>query len=87
MNENLKYKIFEDNVTPEKMAKILCKINDSKDFEIDELSHIILKGTNTRVGYLGDDTFEIVNPNKREFTEYHDKLKRIFDYLPRFRIN
>ncbi len=87
MNENLEYNIFEENVTPRKMAIVSCEISNSKDFEIDELSHIVLKGTNTRIGYLGDDTFEIVNPNKKEFIEYHDKLKRIFDYLPRFRIN
>ena len=80
MSESLEYKTVKENVIMGDMAKVICEINDSKDFEIDELSHIILKGTNTRVGYLGDDTFELVNPNEKLFKGYHSKLGEIFNY-------
>ena len=79
MDKNLEYKTVKENVMMGEMAKVICEINDSKDFEIDELSHIILKGTNTRVGYLGDDTFALVNPNEKLFKGYHGKLEEIFN--------
>ena len=80
MNKNLEYKIVKENVLPFDMANVTCMINDSKIFEIDELSHIVLKVTNTRVGYIGDDTLELVNPNNNSFKEYHYRLKEIFNY-------
>ncbi len=79
-NKNLEYKIFRKNITSGEMSIISCEINNSKDFELDDLSHIVLKGTNIRVGYIGDDALELVNPNKKEFIEYYDKLKEIFNY-------
>ncbi len=79
-NKNLEYKIFRKNVTSGEMAIVSCEINNSKDFELDDLSHIVLKGTKTRVGYFGDDTLELVNTNERKFIEYHNKLKEIFNY-------
>ena len=57
------------------MKLIILKI-----FELEEFSHIVLKGKNIRIGYIGDDTLELVNPNKKEFIKYHDKLKEIFNY-------
>ena len=80
MQKNLEYKIFRKNIACEDILTIVCEINDSKDFELDELSHIILKGTNTKVGYIGNDTLELVNPDKKELIEYHTKLKNIFNY-------
>jgi len=80
MNKDLEYKIFKKNLTLGDMAIVTCMINDSENFELDELSHIILNGTNTRVGYIGDDTLELVNPNNKLFKEYHNKLKEIFNY-------
>lgn len=79
-DKDLEYQIFRKNLTHGEIAVVSCEISNSKNFELDELSHIILKGTNTRVGYFGDDSLELVNPNKKEFTEYHDELKEIFNY-------
>ncbi len=79
-NKNLEYQIFRKNLTMGEMAKISCEISNSKYFEIGEFSHIVIKETNTRVGYIGDDTLEIINPNKKKFNEYHNKLKEIFNY-------
>ena len=80
MSESLEYKTVKENVLPFDMANVACMIKDSKCFEIDELSHIILKGTNTRIGYIGDDTLELVNPNEKLFKGYHSKLGEIFNY-------
>ena len=79
-NKNLEYKIFQNNLGVGEIAIVLSEITNSKDFDLDELSHIVLKGTKTPVGYIGDDTLELVNPNKKEFIEYHNKLKEIFNY-------
>lgn len=80
-DKNLEYQVFQKDVMPGDIASVVCEINNSKDFELDELSHIVLKGTNTRVGYIGDDTFEIINPHKKEFVGYHAELKNIFNYF------
>lgn len=79
-NKNLEYQIFRKNVTSGEMAIVSCEIGNSEHFELEEFSHIVLKGTNTQVGYLGDDSLELVNPNKKEFREYHNRLKEIFNY-------
>lgn len=78
--KNLKYKIFRENITLGETAIISFEINKSKEFELDGLSHIVLKGTDTRVGFFGDNSLEIVNPDKKELREYHNKLKEIFNY-------
>ena len=80
MSENLEYKIVKENVLPFYMANVTCMINDSKIFEIDELSHIVLKRTNIRMGYIRDNTLELVNHNNNSIKEYHSKLKNIFNY-------
>ncbi len=80
LNKNLEYQIFRENLTNGEIAKTLYEINNSKNFKIDKLNHIVIKETNTRVGYIGDDTLEIINPNKKKFSEYHNKLKEIFNY-------
>ena len=80
MNKNLEYKIVKENVLPFYISNVTCMINDSKDFELGELSHIVLKGTNIHVGYIGDDTLELVNYNNKLFKTYHNRLKEIFNY-------
>lgn len=79
-HKNLEYKILRNNLNVGETAIVLSEITDSKDFDLNELSHIVLKGTKTLVGYIGDDSLELVNPNKKEFIKYHNKLKEIFNH-------
>ncbi|MEK6844967.1 MAG: hypothetical protein AABX44_01800 [Nanoarchaeota archaeon] len=44
------------------LAEISCEISSSKYFELDDLGCIVLKETNTRVEYPGDNTIELINP-------------------------
>lgn len=79
-NKNLEYQIFRKNLTSGEMAIVSCEIDNSEEFEFGEFSHIVLNGTNIKVGYIGNETFELINPNKKEFRKYHNKLKEIFNY-------
>ncbi len=79
-DKNLEYQVFQNDVMPGDIASVIYDINNSKDFKMGELSHIVLKSTNTRIGYIGDDTLELVDPNKKEFVGYHTELKNIFNY-------
>ena len=64
--------------------KIIGALNRSRKVEIaDELpdgklSHIVIKGTTTPVGYLGDDTLERVGPNDETQKFYHKILEGIY---------
>lgn len=76
---NHEYEPVYHDLSPHEMKNITENIQFSKEFELDELCHIVLKGTTTRVGYLGDNSFELVDPRRRELREHHRKLKRIAD--------
>ncbi|HIG97111.1 MAG TPA: hypothetical protein HA230_02080 [Candidatus Aenigmarchaeota archaeon] len=62
------------------MAKLIRRIDGSAMFQHTDWSHICLKGTNTCVGYLGDESAELVDPNRRpELRLPQNKLRRYFN--------
>lgn len=74
------YKTLYKNLTPCEIALATCKIQESEKFELDDLSHIVLKETNKRVGYIGDETLELCNSSNSFSKKSHQELRGIFDY-------
>ena len=73
------YKDVYPLVSPEAMAAMIYAVHTSPQFELDDLSHVVLKGTETRVGYFGDESFELVDPQNKSLEAYHSDLKAICD--------
>ena len=75
------YGTVRDHLTDQQLLKIIRKIADSDRFEMGELSHIVLAGTETIVGYVGSQSAELCcSPDvdaKTYQIPYHH-LKRIF---------
>ena len=76
------YETVRTCLDPYQMAKLVCKIQGSKVFELGELSHINLRGTDTCVGYLGDESAELVDSSRRlELRPLRKKLRRYFNFV------
>ncbi len=45
-DKNLEYQIFRENLIIGETSIVSHEIRNSKNFELDELSHMVLKGTN-----------------------------------------
>jgi len=73
------YQIVREWLMPWQIARIISRIDQSKQFEMGELSHVYIRGTETRVGYLGDETAELVDTNKRETKPYRRELRILFN--------
>ena len=66
-------------LTPQKLAWVTREISESRTYELDDDSHIVVTGTNTRVGYIGDDTFELVNPEDPTLIQHHKNIISIYN--------
>jgi hypothetical protein len=72
------YQIVREYLTPWEMSKLITKVQRSGKFEIGQLSHIHLKGTDICVGYLGDESAEEVDPQRKETASQRKILKKYF---------
>ena len=83
---DLEYSLI-GRITLEQEGKIRTTISRSKKVEIaDELpdgrlSHIVIKGTTTPVGYIGNETLEKVNPDNEELKSYHKFLVGLYKII------
>jgi len=61
------------------MMKLIYKIQMSEQFELGDLSHIHVKGTDDCIGYLGaDNSAEIVDPHRRDTRVMRRELGRLY---------
>lgn len=74
----IEYQLIRNVFYPEDVGKVISAVEDSDELEMGELCHVIIKGTNTKVGYIGNETLELVDPNKKDLKQYHNLLKKIF---------
>lgn len=75
------YEPVKAGLTNDQMREAIFRITTSERFEFGELSHIVLQGTNTIVGYIGDDSLELCCPEEKDSEIYripHKHLRRIF---------
>ena len=72
------YQTLREFLTSWEMSKLMTKIEQSERFCLGDFGHIYLKGTGICVGYLGDETAELVDPQKKETASQRKILKRYF---------
>ena len=76
-----KYGTARNHLTDQQLFKIIRKIADSDRFEMGELSHIVLKGTETIVGYVGNQDVDLccpLNVDPRTYGIPYHHLRKIF---------
>lgn len=66
--------MLRDNLSIEAIAEACCKIMESSELELDELSHIVVKGTNIRVGYIADESLQFCDYPSNQLKKYHDYI-------------
>jgi len=69
-----KYHTVQENLRPEEIARLICKIQGSKDYDLGELGHIFIADSKVVVGYIGDDRVDLVEPRNRESHQHHNSL-------------
>lgn len=80
----LKYSAFKENIDSFLMSRIIKEIFNSEEIELldelksGQLSHIVIKGTQTPIGYLGDDHLEFVNYGNKNLKKYHQAFEEIY---------
>jgi len=75
------YETFRLNLRDDQIREAFFRIMDSKRFELGEQSHIVLRGTDTIVGYIGNSSLELCCSEGRDPEIYrtpHKHLRRIF---------
>ena len=75
------YESVRRHLTDRQIRDIVAKISTSGRFEFGELSHVVLRGTDTIMGYVGNDSVELCCPSGKKPEEYripHSHLRRIF---------
>ena len=76
-----KYEEARRPLTDEQLRKIRVRIFNSDKFEVGKLSHIVLAGTETIVGFLGIGSVDLccpLNEDPKKYMEHHSHLRRIF---------
>ena len=84
------YEVVRGDLTDMQVIRAAIKIQDSPRFDIGENSHIILRGTNTIVGYLGNETLELCCPSRDSPEIYrvpHKHLRRIFNSVKKYNMD
>ena len=71
------YKPIYTNRSQIEMAKMICKIQNSSQYEINDLNHIIVKNSSKKIGYFGDDTFEIVDSDNKKLKKHHKNISML----------
>jgi hypothetical protein len=73
------YQTVREGLLPWQTARIRSRINGSTQFELRKAYHVYIKRTNTRVGFLGYGTAELVDTNKPETRPYKKDLRILFN--------
>ncbi|MBI2583294.1 MAG: hypothetical protein HYW25_01380 [Candidatus Aenigmarchaeota archaeon] len=79
------YQTVRNLLTPRQMANLFLRLERSDEFLVEGGDnpprlpcHVYVKGANVCVGYLGDDSAEIVDSHRRDTRARRRNLRRIF---------
>ncbi len=85
MKNKLEYTPFKGNIGSFLMSNILAEINNSKEIEFTNelkdgrMSHVVIKGTEIPIAYVGDEELELVNSSDKKLRKYHKIISDIYD--------
>lgn len=69
-----KYHTIQENLTPQEIARFVCKIQESKEYDLGQLGHVLITGTEIAVGYIGDDKIDLVDSHENSLHSHHNLL-------------
>lgn len=75
------YETYRTNLADDQIRKVIYQIFISERFAFGEQSHVVLRGTDKIVGYVGNESLELCCPadeNPALYKVPHKHLKRIF---------
>ena len=72
------YQVVREYLTPRQMAELIWKIDRSRTFENSQFSHICIKGTDICVGYLGDESADMVDVHRKDARHARRELRNYF---------
>jgi hypothetical protein len=79
------YAPIRENISQDQLSKAYSLVNDIVNenpvLKIGDLSHIVLRETKKKVGYLGNETLELCNFGDRTLKQYHEKLEKAFNSI------
>jgi len=76
------YQLVRRNLLPEEVAQVINSIQSSCGiYELDDLSHIVEVATGNKVGYIGNDTLELVDTHDPSLTADHSLLWKIYENI------
>ena len=73
------YKVINKELSPKQWAYLVCAIQRSEKYDINDVSHIFVRDTGIEIGYIGEDTFELVEPNNPELKGHHKNIILIYN--------
>lgn len=59
--KNYRYHALLENLTPQEVANFICRVQESEKYMIGCFGHILMTGTETVIGYIGDDRIDLVD--------------------------
>lgn len=75
------YVVFQDCLSKSQLEEAASRIKGSDRFEFADSSHVVIKGTERIVGYVGQGALELCCPQDTTSENYrvpHKHLKRLF---------
>lgn len=82
----IQYNDFAKNLTDDQLVHAAYLVSTSKRFELDGFSHIRLRGSNLRLGFIGSGTLEFCYEDDVDRALYrtpYRHLKKIFKVASR----
>ncbi len=73
------YKEVERGLSPVQISFVISAFERCRDYELNDYSFVIIKGTDIEVGYIGDSTLELFDSDNSELKEHHDKITSIYE--------
>ena len=71
---DLYYHAVCENLSNSEVLKFICAIQESDQYELGQYSHIFLRNSDSIIGYIGDDEFDLVDKGNESLHKHHSAL-------------
>lgn len=68
------YHSVQENLDPPEIARFIYGIQESAEYILSDLGHILLSGTQTVIGYIGDEHVDLVDSSDRSIHIHQNSL-------------
>ncbi len=68
------YHTTQEDLVPQEIARFICEIKYSNEYDLEDLGHILVTGTDTVIGFIGDDRVDLVDIRNKTLHQHHITL-------------